>query len=295
MQFTKFKQLNNICCSVVQRETMMRKTNAAVPRPVVAVICDRIRYFEHPVHAVPETYLRALHETAEVMPLLLPVTPEMLDVSTLLATVDGVMLPGSPSNVAAARYGAGPLPEQTLTDEYRDETVFSMLPEVIARGIPLLAICRGFQELNVFFGGTLNAAVHERPEGLDHREGDHHRPLACWYEDKHSVDIAPGGVLASLCEATRVSVNSLHHQGVAALGEGLRVEALAPDGLVEACSAPDAPGFLLGLQWHPEMSTGHSPLARQIFTRYGDACRQRQQSRLLSGENNHESFSAIAV
>lgn len=273
----------------------MRKVPSVLPRPVVAVICDRIRYFEHPVHAVPETYLRALHESADVMPLLMPVSPEMLDLSTLLATVDGVMLPGSPSNVAAERYGAEPLPEHTLKDEYRDATVFALLPQLIAQGIPLLAICRGFQELNVFFGGTLNRAVHERPDALDHREGDHDRPLTCWYEDRHIVELTPGGLLASLADTTTPRVNSLHHQGVETLGKGLHTEARAPDGLVEAFTAPDAPGFLLGLQWHPEMSLCHSPFARQIFTRFGDACRQRQQSRLLSGENNNEFEAHCAI
>lgn len=276
----------------------MRNENSALPRPVVAVICDRIRYFEHPVHAAPETYLRALHEAAGVMPLLLPVSPEMLDLPTLLATVDGVMLPGSPSNVAAERYRAEPLPGDTLTDEYRDATVFSLLPQVIKRGIPLLAICRGFQELNVFFGGTLHRAVHERAGALDHREGDHDRPLACWYEDRHRVELTPDGLLASLVDEKQVYVNSLHHQGVERLGAGLRIEALAPDGLVEAFSAPAASGLVLGLQWHPEMSLGHSPLAQQIFSRFGDACRHHQHSRTslnFSGENDNESIRAVTV
>ncbi|WP_260864201.1 gamma-glutamyl-gamma-aminobutyrate hydrolase family protein [Citrobacter sp. Marseille-Q6884] len=276
----------------------MRNVNSVLPRPVVAVICDRIRYFEHPVHAAPETYLRALHEAAGVMPLLLPVSPEMLDLPTLLSTVDGVLLPGSPSNVAAERYCAEPLPAHTLTDEYRDETVFSLLPQVIARGIPLLAICRGFQELNVFFGGTLHRAVHERPDALDHREGDHDRPLTCWYEDRHRVALSTDGLLASLVGEQQVSVNSLHHQGVDRLGAGLRIEALAPDGLVEAFTAPASSGLVLGLQWHPEMSLGHSPLAQQIFSHFGDACRQHQQSRTslnLSGENDNASIRAIAV
>ncbi|WP_220266300.1 gamma-glutamyl-gamma-aminobutyrate hydrolase family protein [Enterobacter sp. Colony194] len=277
---------------------MMQNIALAYPRPVVAVICDRISYFQHPVHAVPETYLRALHEAANVMPVLLPVSPEMLDLPTLLSTVDGVMLPGSPSNVAAERYQAEPLPEQTLKDIYRDETVFSLLPQVIEQGIPLLAICRGFQELNVFFGGTLDRAVHERPNALDHREGCHDRPLTCWYEDSHFVEIMPCGLLSTLTRAPHVSVNSLHHQGVSTLGQGLRIEALAPDGLIEAFTASDSPGLVLGLQWHPEMSLGHSPLAQQIFSHYGDACRQRQQFRSslnFSGDNKNESIRPVAV
>lgn len=271
----------------------MQTVKPALPRPIVAVICDRIRYFEHPVHAVPETYLRALHEAAGVMPVLIPAIPEMLDLPTLLATVDGVLLPGSPSNVAAERYHAEPLPAETLTDLHRDATVFSLLPTLIDAGVPLLAICRGFQELNVFYGGSLNRAVHERPQGMDHREGDHDRPISDWYEDRHPVTIAPGGLLAAMSESASVKVNSLHHQGVERLGQGLRIEATAPDGLVEAFSAEAAPGLVLGLQWHPEMSLAHSAIARRIFSRYGDACRQRQQHR-LSGVTN-DTVRAIAV
>lgn len=275
----------------------MQTVKPALPRPVVAVICDRISYFQHHVHAVPETYLRALHDAAGVMPVLIPACPELLDLSTLLATVDGVLLPGSPSNVAAERYKAEPLPPETLTDLHRDEAVFSLLPSVIAQGIPLMAICRGFQELNVFYGGTLHRAVHERPDAIDHREGDHARTLEAWYEDSHLVSVTPGGLLAALSGSQAVRVNSLHHQGVDRLGQGLRIEAFALDGLVEAFTAPEAPGLVLGLQWHPEMSLGHSPLAKQLFTTFGDSCRRRQQSRLstlLTGDND-ELIRAYAV
>ncbi|MCA1920802.1 MAG: gamma-glutamyl-gamma-aminobutyrate hydrolase family protein [Buttiauxella noackiae] len=275
----------------------MQTVKPALPRPVVAVICDRISYFQHNVHAVPETYLRALHEAAGVMPVLIPACPELLDLSTLLATVDGVLLPGSPSNVAAERYKAEPLPEETLMDLHRDETVFSLLPSVIAQGIPLMAICRGFQELNVFYGGTLHRAVHERADAIDHREGDHARAIEEWYEDSHLVSVTPGGLLATLSGTQAVRVNSLHHQGVDRLGKGLRIEAFALDGLIEAFTAPDAPGLVLGLQWHPEMSLGHSPLAQQLFTTFGDSCRRRQQSRLCtkSTGGNDEFISAYAV
>lgn len=297
LHFTQLKQIINIELIFVQQVSVMQKVKPALPRPVVAVICDRISYFQHNVHAVPDTYLRALHEAAGVMPVLIPACPEIMDLSTLLATVDGVLLPGSPSNVAAERYCVEPLPAETLTDLHRDQTVFSLLPSIIAQGIPLMAICRGFQELNVFYGGTLHRAVHEQPDAMDHREGHHDRPVEEWYDDSHLVNIAPDGMLAELTHTQSVTVNSLHHQGVDRLGQGLRIEAFAPDGLIEAFTAPDAAGLVLGVQWHPEMSLGRSALAQQLFATFGDACRGRQQSRLstkLTGEND-EFISAYAV
>jgi putative glutamine amidotransferase len=129
--------------------------------------------------------------------------------------------------------------------------------------------------MNVAWGGTLNAAVHERPGAIDHREGDQTRPIKDWYEDCHSIEIISGGILSVLSAEKYVLVNSLHHQGVERLGQGLKVEAIAPDGLIEAFSVEGAPGFALAVQWHPEMRVEDSDLARGIFEAFGAACRQR--------------------
>jgi putative glutamine amidotransferase len=160
--------------------------------------------------------------------------------------------------------------------------VLPLLRRLAAAGVPMLGVCRGFQEMNVAFGGTLDPAVHTRPGRLDHREGDHDRPIERWYDDSHDIDIAPGGVLAGLIAERRVRVNSLHHQGIDRLGQGLRIEATAPDGLVEAFSVDRAPAFALAVQWHPEMRIHDCPLARAIFTAFGAACRQRQRRRLCT-------------
>ena len=157
-----------------------------------------------------------------------------------------------------------------------------MLPllwRLAVAGIPILGVCRGFQEMNVAFGGTLDPAVHTRPGRLDHREGDHARPVARWYDDSHDVALVPGGVLARLAGTSTVAVNSLHHQGIDRLAPGLRVEATAPDGLIEAFTVADAPAFALALQWHPEMRVGDSAFARAIFAAFGAACRDRQARR----------------
>ncbi|WP_233872853.1 gamma-glutamyl-gamma-aminobutyrate hydrolase family protein [Paraburkholderia adhaesiva] len=252
-------------------------------RPVVAVVADRFEHHKHAAHAVLEGYVHALAKVAQVLPLIVPAHDEGVDAETLVSTIDGFVLTGSPSNVVAERYGAAPLPPSTVVDPARDAVSLRLLPAILEAGVPFLGICRGFQELNVVFGGSLERAVHDQPGRLDHREGDHDRPLPRWYEDRHEIHVAPGGRLEQLSGEATVMVNSLHHQGIERLGIGLRVEAMAPDGLIEAVSVESAEQFTLGVQWHPEMRVDDSPLARAIFTAFGDACRTRQCQRLQPG------------
>lgn len=251
--------------------------STALPR--IAICSDRIVYRHHAANSVSHSYVRAVQQFAEGLPWLWPVgMPEGLD-ACLLEEVDGVVLTGSASNVAPACYGAAPAPAGTLEDEERDQAVLRLIPRIIAHGIPLLAICRGFQEMNVAYGGTLHPAVHEQPGALDHREGDHSRPLADWYALSHPVRLRQGGILQRGCAVDEVRVNSLHEQGVAVLGAGLTVEAVAPDGLIEAFCDASAPGFNLAVQWHPEALVGQDALSTHIFTTFGAACRVRQQQR----------------
>ncbi|WP_213957784.1 gamma-glutamyl-gamma-aminobutyrate hydrolase family protein [Variovorax sp. dw_954] len=251
-----------------------------VLRPMVAVASDRIERHGHPSHAATHGYLRAVAKAAQAMPLVLPALGDALDADTLIASIDGILLTGSPSNVDPARYGAPKPHAPMLLDRDRDAAILPLLPRLIDAGVPVLGICRGFQELNVVFGGTLNPAVHELPGALDHREGDHGRPIERWYDDSHALHIVPGTRLATLAGGTHALVNSLHHQGIERLGQGLRVEARAPDGLVEAFSIEAAPQFTLAVQWHPEMRIDDSPFAHAIFAAFGEACRTRQQQRL---------------
>ncbi|MDN8618536.1 gamma-glutamyl-gamma-aminobutyrate hydrolase family protein [Variovorax ginsengisoli] len=241
-------------------------------RPVVAITSDRGEFHGHAIHQAVDSYLRAVHQAAGALPLLLPAAGAAIDAASLIGAVDGVVLTGGPTNVQAQRYGAEPLPPTTLTDPDRDDTVLPLLPALVAAGVPVLAVCRGFQEFNVAFGGTLRA-VHAQAGRLDHREGDHARPVERWYDDAHEVALTSGGLLAKLAGATHATVNSLHHQGVDRLAPGLRVEAVAPDGLVEAFTVADAPGFTLAVQWHPEMRVGNSLLAHAIFAAFGEALR----------------------
>jgi putative glutamine amidotransferase len=255
-------------------------------RPVVAVAADLVERQKHTAHAVLDGYVQALSTVAQVLPLIVPAHDGGIDADTLISTIDGFVLTGSPSNVAAERYGAAPLPASTNVDPARDALSLRLLPMIVEAGVPFLGICRGFQELNVAFGGSLERAVHDQPGRLDHREGDHDRPLTRWYEDRHAIHIVPGGRLAQLSGEATVMVNSLHHQGIDRLGAGLKVEATAPDGLIEAVSVESAAQFTLGVQWHPEMRVDDSPLARAIFSGFGEACRIRQQQRLQSRIHN---------
>ncbi len=258
----------------------MPRPCAPAPRAVVAISTDRVDRDGHVTHAGFHGYVRAVAQASGALPLLMPSAADVLDADTLIAGVDGVLLTGSPSNVDPARYDAPRPHAPMLLDRERDAAILPLLPRLIEAGVPLLAVCRGFQELNVAYGGTLHPAVHTLPGRLDHREGDHDRPVQRWYDDSHPLHIAPGGRLAAIAGTLETRVNSLHHQGIERLGQGLRVEATAPDGLVEAFSVADARAFTLAVQWHPEMRIDDSPLARSLFAAFGDACRSRRAQRL---------------
>jgi putative glutamine amidotransferase len=260
----------------------MPRPSASAPRAVIAISTDRVDRHGHATHAGFHGYVRAVAEIADALPLLLPSAADAVDTDTLIASVDGVLLTGSPSNVDPARYDAPQPHAPMMLDRERDAAILPLLPRLVEAGVPLLAVCRGFHELNVSYGGTLHPAVHTLPGRLDHREGDHERPVQRWYEDSHALRIVPGGCLANVAGSLQTRVNSLHHQGIERLGDGLRVEATAPDGLVEAFSVTDAPGFTLAVQWHPEMRIDDSPLARALFTAFGEACRARRTERLRS-------------
>jgi putative glutamine amidotransferase len=233
----------------------------------VGIVSDRRVVDGMALHTVNDEYITALRDGAGALPLLIPSTDAPLDIRAVLAAVDGLLFTGAPSNVAPGHYQQGARPGTEL-DEVRDATTLPLLRAAIETGKPLLAICRGFQELNVALGGNLHQHVHELPGRLDHREPqDASRNRE--YAPAHDVTIIPGGVLATLSGMTRAMVNSLHHQGVDRLAPSLRIEATAPDGLIEAVSMPAAKAFLLGIQWHPEWNVAADPLSRAIFAGFG--------------------------
>ena len=198
---------------------------------------------------------------------------EALASDELLERFDGVLLTGSASNVEPHRY-RGPASEPgTLHDAHRDATTLSMIPRIVKAGIPLLAICRGFQEVNVAFGGTLWQRLHEVEGHRNHRE-DTQAPLEEQYGPAHEVDLMAGGMLHRLAGVSQLSVNSLHSQGVQTLAPDLEVEARAPDGVIEAFRVRGAPAFALAVQWHPEWKFHSNTFSRALFAAFGQAARE---------------------
>jgi putative glutamine amidotransferase len=198
------------------------------------------------------------------------------DVPALLDRADGVLLTGSPSNIEPHHYREAALDPTQPVDPLRDAWVLPLVRAAVARGTPLFGICRGLQEVNVALGGTLAQALP--PGGLRHHaeEGD----IECLYAATHGVDVAPGGVLERLLDGRgRFDVNSIHVQGIARLAPGLRVEAHAPDGVVEAVSTTASNGFLLAVQWHPEWRAAENDVSRRLLQAFGAACLQRRAGR----------------
>ena len=248
-------------------------------QPLVAVSTD-IRQFENYVwHATPEQYLEAALSTANVLPVMVPSFGERLDIDSLLDGVDGVLMTGSRSNVHPSLYGEEATEENGPYDPARDATTLPLIRAAIERGVPLLAICRGIQEMNVALGGTLATEIQEQEGVWDHRapdSGGQDERFAI----RQPVTIRPGTCLAGVFGAGEIMVNSVHRQAVGRLGGRLQVEATAPDGTVEAVSVIDAPAFAVGVQWHPEYWAKTDDASARIFRAFGDAVRQHAGERV---------------
>jgi putative glutamine amidotransferase len=240
-------------------------------KPLIGIPADRRILGPHPFHCVGEKYITAVAEAAAAIPFLVPSLGER-DLDAVLSQLDGILLTGSPSNVEPHRYRGPASDPDTVHDPHRDETTLPMIPRAIAAGIPLFAVCRGFQEMNVAFGGTLWQKVQDVPGMQDHRE-DKEQPLEVQYAPAHEVELVRGGCLHGLARTERVMVNSLHAQGVQTLGRDLEIEARAPDGLIEAFRVRNAPGFALAVQWHPEWQVLKNPFSLAMFAAFGDAAR----------------------
>ncbi len=241
----------------------------SIRKPLVLVpSCNRV-LGQHPFHIAGRKYIEAVR-LAGCQPLVVP-GADAQEVEALLDLADGVLLTGSPSNVHPRHFGEAVFDTSLPLDPDRDDWTLPLIPRVIERGIPLFAICRGFQETNVALGGTLHQAVHEVEGQHDHRgKGEQAEQV---YGPAHPVDVVPGSRLASILAEPRIQVNSVHGQGVNRLAPGLRVEARAPDGLVEAFSVDQASGFNLCVQWHPEWQAASNPVSVRLLRAFGDACR----------------------
>ena len=252
-------------------------------KPIVGIPADRREYTGHPFHMAGEKYLAALVQASDCVPLIIPVLSDMLNLRALLAHVDGILLPGSYSNVEPHHYDGEPSEEGTLHDPHRDAVTLPMIRLVLEHAVPLFAICRGYQELNVALGGTLHQKVQE-VAGYHNHLDDPDDPQEVQYGPAHPVTLMQGGLLHRLMGEDKMLVNSLHEQGVARLADGLVVEAVADDGLIEAFRVEDAPGFNLAVQWHPEWRATDNEFSLAIFKAFGDACRERAERRQVERE-----------
>jgi len=216
-------------------------------------------------------YIQALIEGAGGLPWIIPPFGASLDLNALADRLDGLVLSGAISNIEPHRYGGPPDYEGATHDPARDDTSLPLVPLVLERGIPLLGICRGMQEINVALGGSLHQEVHEVPGYQDHR-ADPEASLADKFAPAHGIEIEPGGVLADIAGQGGFMVNSVHFQGIDRLAQTLKIEARAPDGLIEALSVNGAKGFTLAVQWHPEWQFDLNPLYRSIWSAFGQAC-----------------------
>lgn len=220
-----------------------------------------------------EKYVQAIIDGAEALPLLIPALGPNLSLEAVLDQFDGLFLTGNPSNVEPRHYGGEPSLPDTLHDPERDATTLPLISLALDRGMPVFAVCRGFQEMNVALGGSLHQRVQDVPGYNDHRENPQD-PLDVQYGPSHPVTLVEGGLLHDLAGSDRATVNSLHGQGVARLANNVTVEALADDGLVEAFRVDDKPGFALAVQWHPEWKVLENALSLAMFRAFGGACRE---------------------
>src|SRR4051812_37719640 len=251
-------------------------------RPVIGVI-GNTRLVENrvPAQFVGERNLRAVADVPGALPMMFAGTPEITDIGALLDTVDGVLLTGGRANVHPTRFGAEAHPSHEPYDEQRDALALALAEACVTRGVPLLGICRGLQEMNVAFGGSLHPEIRELPGRVNHRmlrteTGEPHPDMEVIFGDRHDVRLTPGGAFATLLGCDTIRVNSLHGQGILDPGQRVIVEGIAEDGTIEAIRIAEAPGFALGVQWHAEYDPQRNPVNRKLFTAFGDAAKARK-------------------
>ena len=254
-------------------------------KPTVVGVIGSMHLVENRFAAqrVGERNLRAVADVVGALPLVFAGSPEITDIDKLLAVVDGIVLTGARANVHPARYGAEPHVSYEPYDEARDALALPLVEACVARGVPLLGICRGFQEMGVAFGSTLHPEIRDLPGRENHRmprlpNGEIHPDQEVIYGDRHDVRLTPGGTFAKIFGRDVIRVNSLHGQGIIEPGRRVIVEGVADDGTIEAIRIADAPGFALGVQWHAEYDPQNTPVNRALFQAFGKAVKTGKKS-----------------
>ena len=235
------------------------------------------------VQMVGERNLRAVAEVTGALPLIFAGAPDITDIGVLMETVDGILLTGGRANVHPTHFGVEPHPRHEPYDEGRDAVALALTRACVARGMPILGLCRGIQEMNVAFGGTLHPEIRELPGRMNHRaprldNGEFHPDPEVVFADRHDVNLVPDGALARLFGRETIRVNSLHGQGICGPGERIVIEGVAEDGTIEAIRIADAPGFAVGVQWHAEYDPQTNPVNRALFQAFGEALSDSRRS-----------------
>ena len=252
-------------------------------RPVVGVIANAHRVERRfTAQIVGERNLRAVAEVCGALPVIFAGAPDITDIGALLEVVDGVLLTGARANVHPTRFQTEPHAKHEPYDEARDALALALVEVCVARGVPIFGVCRGFQEMNVAFGGSLHPEIRELPGRMNHRmprleTGEIHPDPAVIFADRHDVHLVPGGAFAQLFGTETIRVNSLHGQGILEPGKRIVVEGVAEDGTIEAIRIADAPGFALGVQWHAEHDAQRNPVNRALFQAFGEALSTRKR------------------
>jgi len=254
-------------------------------RPVVGIIGNSLMVENRfRIQGAGERNLAAVVDVAGALPLVFAGNPLITDIRDLLETVDGVLLTGARANVHPRHFGIEPHAKHEPYDEDRDAVALSLVEACVAEGMPLLGICRGFQEMNVAYGGSLHPEIRELPGRMNHRmprleNGEIHPDPAVVFADRHEVKLTPDGVFAKIFGRDTIRVNSLHGQGILNPGKRVLIEGTAEDSTIEAIRIEGARGFALGVQWHAEYDPQTNPINRALFEAFGDAVRARRAQR----------------
>jgi putative glutamine amidotransferase len=254
-------------------------------RPVVGVIGNfHLVNDRYAVQHAGESNLRAVVQVAQALPLIFAGAPDITDIGDLLDTVDGVLLTGARANVHPTRFRTEPHAGHEPYDESRDAVALPVIEACVEKGVPVFGICRGFQEMNVAFGGSLHPEIRELPGRMNHRmprleNGEIHPDPNVVFADRHEVRLAAGGEFARLLGCETIRVNSLHGQGILEPGERIVIEGIAEDDTIEAIRIGGAQSFALGVQWHAEYDPQSNPVNRTLFEAFGEALRLKRSGR----------------
>lgn len=254
-------------------------------KPVVGIIGNtHLLHDRFDIQMTGQNNFQAVHEVCDALPMMFAGRPDFTDLAALFDTVDGILLTGARANVHPENYGTAAHEGYEPYDRERDAVALEVVRACVDQSMPLLGICRGFQEMNVAYGGTLHPEIRDVPGRMNHRmprleNGDIHPDLDVVFADRHSVEFIAGGEFERLYGCSTIRVNTLHGQAVLKAGERVVVEGVAEDSTVEAISIDDAPGFALGVQWHAEHNCANNPVNRVIFDAFGQAIREHQARR----------------